>query len=70
LEVLPQDLTLPTPTAEHDQQASDNQNQTEHGRLPSSNTLPLILILLIEVTFSTPTGGSTHNHQMPILHSF
>jgi hypothetical protein len=39
----------------HDQQASDDENQTEHGRMPSSNTLPLILILLIDVTFSTPT---------------
>jgi hypothetical protein len=39
----------------HDQQASDDQNQTEHGRMLSSNMLPLNLILLIDVTFSTPT---------------
>jgi hypothetical protein len=39
----------------HDQQASDDQNQTEHGRMPSSNTPLLNLILLIDVTFSTPT---------------
>jgi hypothetical protein len=39
----------------HDQQASDNENQTEHGRMPSSNTLLLNLILLIDVTFSTAT---------------
>jgi len=41
----------------HDQQASDDQNQTEHGRMPSSNTPLLNLILLIDVTFSTPTPG-------------
>src|SRR5882672_3672965 len=40
----------------HDQQASDDENQTQHGRMPSSNTLLLILILLIEVTFSTATS--------------
>ena len=40
----------------HDQQASDDENQTEHGRMLSSNMLPLNLIPLIEVTFSTPTG--------------
>jgi hypothetical protein len=39
----------------HDQQASDDENQTEHGRMPSSNMLLLNLILLIDVTFSTPT---------------
>src|SRR5713101_5915741 len=39
----------------HDQQASDDENQTEHGRMPSSNTLLLNLIPLIDVTFSTPT---------------
>jgi hypothetical protein len=40
----------------HDQQASDDQNQTEHGQMLSSNMLLLNLILLIDVTFSTPTG--------------
>ena len=44
----------------HDQQASDDQNQTEHGQMLSSNMLLLNLILLIEVTFSTPTGDYTH----------
>jgi hypothetical protein len=39
----------------HDQQASDDENQTEHERMLSSNMLPLILIPLIDVTFSTPT---------------
>ena len=39
----------------HDQQASDDRNQTEHGRMLSSNMLLLIFILLIDVTFSTPT---------------
>jgi len=39
----------------HDQQASDDQNQTEHGRMLPSNMLLLNLILLISVTFSTPT---------------
>ena len=42
----------------HDQQASDDQNQTEHGRMLSSNMLLLNLILLIDVTFSTPTPGN------------
>src|ERR1700730_8038548 len=32
----------------HDQQASDDQNQTEHGRMLSSNMLPLNLTLLTE----------------------
>jgi hypothetical protein len=41
----------------HDQQASDDRNQTEHGRMLSSNMLLLNLILLIDVTFSTPTPG-------------
>ena len=45
----------------HDQQASDDENQTEHKRMLSSNMLPLILILLIDVTFSTPTGHYTQN---------
>ncbi len=38
----------------HDQQASDDQNQTEHVRMLSSNMLLPNLIPLIEVTFSTP----------------
>src|SRR6266566_8302424 len=45
----------------HDQQASDDQNQTEHGRMLSSNMLLLNLILLIDVTFSTPTNDYTNN---------
>jgi len=32
-----------------------DRNQTEHGRIPSSNMLLLNLILLIDATFSTPT---------------
>jgi len=32
----------------HDQQASDDENPTQHRRMPSSNTLLLNLILLIE----------------------
>src|SRR6202043_2081176 len=44
----------------HDQQASDDQNQTEHGQMLSSNMLQLILIPLIDVTFSTPTGDIAH----------
>jgi hypothetical protein len=40
----------------HDQQASDDRNQTEHKRMLRSNTPLLNLILLIDVTFSTPTG--------------
>jgi hypothetical protein len=40
----------------HDQKSSDDQNQTEHGQMLSSYMLLLNLILLIEVTFSTPTG--------------
>src|SRR5207249_2213617 len=40
----------------HDQQASDDRNQTEHGRMLSSNMLLRNLILLIDVTFSTPTA--------------
>src|SRR6266704_6317580 len=38
----------------HDQQASDDRNQTEHGRMLSSNMLLRNLILLIDVTFSHP----------------
>src|SRR5947208_200654 len=45
----------------HDQQASDGRNQTEHGRMLSSNMLLLNLILLIDVTFSTPTDNYTQN---------
>src|SRR5438034_11501821 len=45
----------------HDQQASDDRNQTEHGRMLSSNMLLRNLILLIDVTFSTPT---------PVLNSY
>src|SRR4029077_7513409 len=45
----------------HDQQASDDRNQTEHGRMLPSNMLLLNLIQLIDVTFSTPTGDSTQN---------
>jgi hypothetical protein len=39
----------------HDQQASSDRNQTEHGRMLPSNMLLLNPILLIDVTFSTPT---------------
>src|SRR5437867_11215922 len=39
----------------HDQQDSDDQNQTEHGQMLSSSMLLLNLILLIDLTFSTPT---------------
>src|SRR5207302_3791767 len=45
----------------HDQQASDDQNQTEHGQMLSSNMLLLNLIPLIDVTFSTPTGDFAQN---------
>ena len=45
----------------HDQQASDDRNQTEHGRMLSSTMLLLNLILLIDVTFSTPTPDFTKN---------
>src|SRR5437870_11944716 len=45
----------------HDQQASDDRNQTEHGRMLSSNMLLRNLILLIDVTFSTPTGVCAQN---------
>jgi hypothetical protein len=41
----------------HDQHASDDQNQTEHEQILSSSMLLLNLILLIDVTFSTPTPG-------------
>jgi hypothetical protein len=39
----------------HDQQASDDQNPTEHGQMFSSTMLLPNLIPLIGVTFSTPT---------------
>ena len=39
--------------------ADDYLVQTEHGRMLSSNMLLPNLILLIDVTFSTPTGHST-----------
>src|SRR5579862_5975966 len=39
----------------HDQQASNDENPTEHARMLPSNTLLPNLILLIDVTFSTPT---------------
>ena len=45
----------------HDQQASDDQNQTEHGQMLSSSMLLPNLILLIDVTFSTPTLDYTQN---------
>jgi hypothetical protein len=45
----------------HDQQASSDRSQTEHVRMLSSNMLLLNLILLINVTFSTPTNVFT-NH--------
>src|SRR6202521_2231525 len=45
----------------HGQQSSDDENQTEHGQMPSSNMLLLNFILLIDVTFSTPTGHNTQN---------
>jgi hypothetical protein len=40
--------------------ASDDENQTEHARMLPSNMLLLNLILLIDVTFSTPTRHFTH----------
>src|SRR5436190_3760017 len=51
----------------HDQQASDDQNQTEHGRMLSSNMLLLNLILLIDVTFSTPTGDYTQDRIVGVM---
>jgi hypothetical protein len=45
----------------HDQQASDDQNPTEHERMLFSNMLLLNLILLIDVTFSTPTPVYDNN---------
>jgi len=45
----------------HDQQTSDDENPTEHGPMLPSNMLLLNLILLIDVTFSTPTVDSTQN---------
>jgi hypothetical protein len=43
----------------HDQQASDDQNSTKHGRMLSSNMLFAEFHLPIAVTFSTPTGHFT-----------
>jgi hypothetical protein len=51
----------------HDQQASDDQNQTEHGRMLSSNMLLLNLILLIDVTFSTPTPDYNRQSWSPLM---
>jgi len=48
----------------HDQQASDDQNQTEHVRMLSSNMFLPNLIPLIDVTFSTPTPDYT-NYNFP-----
>src|SRR5579862_8855985 len=45
----------------HDQQASNDENPTEHARMLPSNTLLPNLILLIDVTFSTPTPDITHH---------
>ena len=50
----------------HDQQASDDRNQTEHGWMLSSNMLLLNLILLIDVTFSTPTPDYNSYHWKPM----
>jgi hypothetical protein len=44
----------------HDQQASDDENPTEHGRMLFSNMFLPNLILLIDVTFSTPTSFIIH----------
>ena len=44
-----------------DAEASDDHNQIENGRMLRIIMLLLNLILLIEVTFSTPTGGYTQN---------
>jgi hypothetical protein len=45
----------------HDQQVSDDQNQTEHEQMLPSNMLLLNLTRLIDVTFSTPTGFIANN---------
>ncbi|MGA7560419.1 MAG: hypothetical protein WBV60_00610, partial [Terriglobales bacterium] len=50
----------------HDQQASDNENQTEHVRMLSSTMLLPNLIPLIDVTFSTPTGCCNNNPSAPL----
>src|SRR4051794_27707363 len=57
----------PVVLSHHDQQASDDQNQTEHGQMLSSNMLLLNLILLIDVTFSTPTCDNGQNPCLAIL---
>src|ERR1700726_4313201 len=53
----------------HDQQASEDRNQTEHGRMLSSNMLLLNLILLIDVTFSTPTPVFNNWREYSFCHS-
>lgn len=45
----------------YDQQASDDQNPTEHAQMLSSSTFLLNLILRVDVTFSRPPGAYTHN---------
>ena len=49
----------------HDQESSDDRNQTEHGRMLSSNMPLLNLILLIDVTFSTPRLVSSTDSLVP-----
>jgi hypothetical protein len=51
----------------HDQQASDDENHTEHAQMLSSNMLLPNLIPLIDVTFSTPTGDSAQNPSMSVM---
>ena len=52
----------------HDQQASDDENPVEHGQDHfSSNMLLPNLILLIDVTFSTPTPVYVNNLRNPLL---
>ena len=59
-EVVEQRLTAGV-MSHQDQQASDDRNPAQHGKeLFPSNMLLRNLILLIEVTFSTPTGEFTH----------
>ena len=54
----------------HEQQSSGDRNQTEHGRMLSSNMLLLNLILLIDVTFSTPTpDDSSYPHPVRYTNS-
>ena len=49
----------------HDQQASDDENPTEHGGTLPSNMLLLNLTPLIDVTFSTPTPHYTQYKKAP-----